>query len=105
VRDFRSDYQRTSPSYVKIEGYAPFRVAELRDQQRIQVELNLLAQTFGVLVDPVVLLGLSNGIPSASAHEAAAQAHLANTGRSSCSIVDAAVSPNGRQFEFRYTCP
>lgn len=105
VRDFSADYRRASPTYVRIDGYAPFRIAELRDQRRIEVELNLLAQTLGSIVSPVVLLGFSDGIPSAAAHEAAARAHLAQTGRASCSIVDTAISRNYRRYEFRYACP
>jgi hypothetical protein len=104
VREFRGDYQKASPRWVRIVGYAPFVVAELRDQRRLKVELNILAQAFGGLVDPFVLLGVSSGIPSVGAHEAAARAYLVETGRSSCSIVEAAVSPNGREYEFRFTC-
>ena len=104
VRDFRGDYQKTSSRWVRIDGHPPFNVAELRDRRRLKVELNILAQAFGGLVDPFVLLGVSNGIPPVGAHEAAARQYLAETGRSSCSIVDAAVLPNGREYEFRFSC-
>jgi hypothetical protein len=105
VRNFGDDYGRASRNSVKIEGYPPFSVLELREQRRLKVALNVLAQTFGGLVDPLILLGVSDGIPPASAHRAAAQAYLAEAGRTSCAIVDAAVSPGGREFEFRYQCP
>jgi hypothetical protein len=104
VRDFRADYDRAARRSVKIDGYPPFNVLELREQRRLKVALNVLAQTFGALVDPLQMLGVSDGIPPASAHQAAAQAYLAETARPGCAIVDAAVSPNGREFEFRYTC-
>src|SRR5262245_9384634 len=104
VRDFAADYQKAASQSVKVDGYPPFRVAELRDQRRLKVELNILAQAFGSLGDPLVLLGVSNGIPPVSAHRAAAQAYLAETGRASCSATDAAASPDGREFEFRYMC-
>jgi hypothetical protein len=105
TRNFQADYERAPHrSTVRVEGYAPFGVAELRDQQRLRVELNAFAQAFGGLADPLVLVGISSGIPPASAHEAAARAYLAQTGRPSCSVHDGAVSPNGRQYEFRYTC-
>jgi hypothetical protein len=104
VRGFRADYQKASGRSVKIEGYPPFNVAELREQQRLKVELNALAQAFGWVADPLALLGVSSGIPPASAHEAAARTYLAETGRRSCSVSDGAVSPSGREFEFRYNC-
>lgn len=104
VRDFRGDYERASSQSVKVEGYPPFRVAELRQQRRLKVELNVLAQAFGWASDPLVLLGVTSGIPPASAHAAAARAYLAETGRTGCSIVDTAVSPDGREYEFRYSC-
>ena len=105
TREFRSDYQRASRQSVKIDGYPPFGIAELRDQKRLKVELNVLAQVFGSVTNPLVLMGVSDGIPSASAHRSAAQAYLVETGRPSCAITDAAVSPDGREFEFRYSCP
>jgi hypothetical protein len=104
VRNFGGDYDRASRNSVKIDGYPPFSVLELREQRRLKVALNVLAQTFGSLVDPLILLGVSDGIPPASAHQAAAQAYLVENGRPGCAIVDAAVSPNGREFEFRYAC-
>jgi len=67
--------------------------------------LNVLAQVFGSVTNPLVLMGVSDGIPSASAHRSAAQAYLVETGRLSCAITDAAVSPDGREFEFHYSCP
>jgi hypothetical protein len=106
VRDFRADYERTkSRSYVRVPGHPPFRVLELREQRRIQVHLNVLAQAFGGLADPLVLLGVSDGIPSLSAHQQAAQAYLIESGRSGCSVEPLAVAPGGREFEFRYSCP
>lgn len=106
VRDFRADYEKTtSRSYVRVPGHAPFRVLELRGQQRLQVTLNVLAQAFGSLGDPLVLLGITNGIPPVSAHQQAAQAYLRESGRSGCSVEPVAVTPSGRAFEFRYTCP
>jgi hypothetical protein len=104
VRDFQADYQRTSTQSVKIDGYPPFRVAELREQRRLKVELNVLAQAFGSLGNPLVLLGVSSGIPPESAHRSAALVYLAESGRAACSLVDGAVSPSGREFEFRYAC-
>jgi hypothetical protein len=104
AQDFRSAYQNAAGRSVKIEGYPPFNVAELRDQRRLKVELNILAQAFGGLADPLVLLGFTDGIPPASAHRAAARAYMAETGRPSCNVADAAVLPNGRAFEFRYDC-
>src|SRR6187402_3749604 len=76
VRNFGGDYDRASRNSVKIDGYPPFSVLELREQRRLKVALNVLAQTFGSLVDPLILLGVSDGIPPASAHQAAAQAYL-----------------------------
>lgn len=106
VRDFRADYERAkSRSYVRVPGHPPFRVLELREQRRIQVHLNVLAQAFGHLVDPLVLLGVTDGIPSVLAHQQAAQAYLTESGRSGCSVEPVAVAPGGRAFEFRYSCP
>ena len=106
VRDFRADYERTkSRSYVRVPGHPPFRVLELREQRRIQVTLNVLAQAFGGLGDPLVLLGVSNGIPSISAHHQAALAYLVESGRTGCIVEPIAVTPGGRAFEFRYSCP
>ena len=39
VRDFRADYQKASGRWVNVAGYAPFNVAELRNQRRIKVQL------------------------------------------------------------------
>ncbi|MCC6890901.1 MAG: hypothetical protein IT536_20430 [Hyphomicrobiales bacterium] len=105
VRNFAADYQRASSQSVRVVGYAPFRVAELRSERRLKVELNSLAQAFAGLVDPLVMLGVSDGIPPLSAHQAAAQAFLAETGRPSCTVTASAVLPNGRAFEFQYACP
>ena len=104
VRDFRADYQKASSRSVKVDGYPPFSVSELPAQRRLKVELNMLAQAFGSIADPMVLMGVSNGIPSASVHEAAALAYLAETGRPSCRTFEAATSPTGREFEFQYAC-
>lgn len=104
VRDFRADYERAPSRQVKIEGYAPFVVYELKSQRRLLVRLNLLAQAFGWAANPAVLLGLSDGIPSQSAHEAAARQYLAETGRGSCPVSGAGVTPSGREFEFAYAC-
>jgi hypothetical protein len=104
VRDFKADYERTPSRQVKIEGYAPFVVYELKAQHRLLVRLNFLAQAFGWASDPLVLLGVSDGIPSRSAHEAAARQYLAETGRGSCSVSGMAVTPDGRAFEFAYAC-
>src|SRR5262249_43161880 len=98
------DYERAPSRDVKIEGYAPFVVYELKAQRRLLVRLNVLAQAFGWMSNPAVLLGVSDGIPSRSAHEAAARQYLAETGRGSCSVSGVAVTPNGREFEFAYTC-
>lgn len=103
-RDFRADYQRATGQHVRIEGYAPFAVDELRAQRRLRVQLNVLAQAFGWASDPLVLLGITSGIPPLAAHRAAAQRYLADTGRPSCTAYDSAVMPNGRAFEFRYSC-
>jgi hypothetical protein len=104
VRDFGADYQRASSGSVKIDGYPPFAVFELKEQRRLQVRLNVLAQAFGWVADPLQLVGISDGIPSQSAHETAARQYLAETGRGSCSVTGSAISPNGREFEFTYTC-
>jgi len=105
VRDFRADFERPSArSTIKIEGYPSFSVAELRGQRRIRVELLPLAALGQVLTDPLIWIGVSDGIPSLSAHEAAARASLAQTGRSGCTVQAVAVTPSGRQFEFRYSC-
>lgn len=104
VRDFRPDYGREWSTSVKIEGHPPFAVYELKAQRRLQVRLNMLAQAFGWAGDPLQLLGVSDGIPSQSAHEAAARQYLADTGRTSCSVAGSAISPSGREFEFTYTC-
>ena len=105
VRDFRLDYERAPRGDIKVEGHAPFVVAELREQRRLQVRLNLLAQAFGWVKDPFQLIGVSDGIPSQSVHENAAQQYLAETGRASCAVAGLAVTPSGREFEFAYTCP
>ena len=105
VRDFRLEYERAPRRDVKIEGYARFVVYELREQRRLQVRLNELAQAFGWIADPLQWVGVSDGIPSQSAHDAAARQYLAETGRASCSVTGAAVTPSGREFEFAYTCP
>jgi hypothetical protein len=104
VRDFRADYQKASSRSVKIDGYPPFNVSELPGQRRLKVELNTLAQVFGSIADPLVLMGISDGIPSASVHETAALTYLAETGRPSCKILDTATSPTGREFEFQFAC-
>jgi hypothetical protein len=104
VRDFRPDYERAASRSVKIEGYAPFVVFELKEQRRLQVRLNLLAQAFGWANDPLVLMGVSDGIPPRAAHEAAARQYLAETGRPACTVTVTAVSPSGREFEFSYRC-
>jgi hypothetical protein len=104
VRDFNADFDRAERRSVKVDGYPPFNVLDLKDQRRLKVTLNVLAQAFGSLGDPLVLLGVSNGIPPQSAHQAAARAYLAETGRPSCTVEPAAISPSGREYEFRYTC-
>lgn len=104
VRDFRSDYDRAERRSIKVDGYPPFNVLELREQRRIKVALNFLAQTFGGLADPFILMGLSDGIPPLAAHRAAAQAYLVETGRLSCTVEATAISPGGRDYEFRYAC-
>jgi len=104
VRDFRPDYGREWSSSVKIDGHPPFAVYELKGQRRLQVRLNMLAQVFGGAFDPVQWVGLSDGIPSQSAHEAAARQYLADTGRTSCTVSGSAISPSGREFEFTYAC-
>jgi hypothetical protein len=105
VRDFRTDYDRAkSRQSVTVAGYPPFRVLELREQRRIKVEVNVLHQAFGGLVNPLILLSLTDGIPPLSVHQAAAQAYLAETWRPGCAVEPVAVTPNGRAFEFRYSC-
>jgi hypothetical protein len=104
VRDFRPDYGKEWSTSVKIEGYPPFAVYELKQQRRLQVRLNMLAQVFGGVFDPVQWVGLSDGIPSQSAHEAAARQYLADTGRTSCTVAGSAIAPGGREFEFTYSC-
>ena len=87
VRDFRTDYDRArSRQSVTVAGYPPFRVLELREQRRIKVEVNVLHQAFGGLVDPLILLSITDGIPPLSAHQAAAQAYLAETWRQGCTV-------------------
>jgi hypothetical protein len=106
VRDFAGDYQRASGRrHVIVAGYAPFNIVELRAQRRLKVQLNVLAHAFGWVGNPLILLGITDGIPPAAAHQEAARTYLVETGRPSCSIIDAAVSPSGREFEFRYHCP
>ncbi len=105
VREFRPDYERALRTSVKIDGYAPFSILEPTGQKRVQVSLNTLAQVFAPLTSATVLLGFSNGIPPASAHRAAALAHLVETGRQGCTLGEEAVSPTGREYEFRYSCP
>jgi hypothetical protein len=105
VRDFRTDYDRAkSRQSVTVAGYPPFRVLELRQQRRIKVEVNVLHQAFGGLVNPLILLSITDGIPPLSAHQAAAQAYLAETWRPGCAVEPVAVTPNGRAYEFRYNC-
>ena len=105
VREFRGEYERAPKHDVKIEGHAPFVVYELREQRRLQVRLNLVAQAFGWVGDPLQMIGVSDGIPSQSAHEAAARQYLAETGRAACSVAGTAITPSRREFEFAYTCP
>jgi hypothetical protein len=63
VRDFRTDYDRAkSRQSVTVAGYPPFRVLELREQRRIKVEVNVLHQAFGGLVNPLILLSVTDGI-------------------------------------------
>jgi hypothetical protein len=105
VRDFRTDYDRAkSRQSVTVAGYPPFRVLELREQRRIKVEVNVLHQAFGGMVNPLILLSITDGIPPLSAHQAAAQAYLAETWRPGCAVEPVAVTPNGRAYEFRYSC-
>jgi len=105
VRDFRTDYDRAkSRQSVTVAGYPPFRVLELRAQRRIKVEVNVLHQAFGGLVNPLILLSVTDGIPPLSAHQAAAQAYLADTWRPGCAVEPVAVTPSGREFEFQYSC-
>ena len=104
VRDFRGDYQKSASRWVRIDGYPPFNVAELRGQRRLKVEKNIIAQMASALVDPFVMFGVSDGIPPVHVHEAAARAYLHETGRANCSLADAAMSPNGREYEFRFRC-
>ena len=105
VRDFRADYERAkSRQSVKVAGYPSFGVLELRDQRRIKVEVNVLHQAFGGHGQSSHLLGITDGIPPLSAHQAAAQAYLAETWRPGCAVEPVAVTPNGRAYEFRYSC-
>jgi hypothetical protein len=104
VRDFRSDYDRAERRSVKVDGYPPFNVLELKERRRLKVALNILAQAFGGLGDPLVLMGLSDGIPPMAAHRAAARAYLAETRRPSCTVEAAAISSSGREYEFQYAC-
>ena len=105
VRDFRADFERPSArSTVKIEGHPSFGVAELRDQRRLRVEVLPLAAFGQVLTNPLIWMGVSDGIPPLSAHHAAARAFLAETGRPGCTVEPVAVTPSGREFEFRYSC-
>jgi hypothetical protein len=106
VQDFRSDYQRpTARGTAKVQGYPLFAVAELREQRRIRVMVVPMVAAFSVPANPLVMAGLSDGIPPVSAHQAAAQVFLAEHGRPGCTVEPVAVSPSGREFEFRYTCP
>jgi len=105
VRDFRADFERPSArSTIKIEGYPSFGVAELRNQRRLRVEVLPFAALGQLMTDPLIWIGVSDGIPSLSAHHAAARAFLAETGRSGCTVEPVAVAPGGRVFEFRYSC-
>jgi hypothetical protein len=105
VRDFRADFERPSArSTIKIEGYPSFGVAELRNQRRLRVEVLPLAALGQVLTNPFIWVGVTDGIPSLSAHQAAARAFLAETGRGACTLEPVAVTPSGREFEFRYSC-
>jgi hypothetical protein len=105
VRDFRADFERPSArSTIKIEGYPSFGVAELREQRRLRVEVAPLAALGQALTNPLIWIGVTDGIPSLSAHHAAARAYLAEAGRSGCTVEPVAVTPSGRAFEFRYSC-
>jgi hypothetical protein len=105
VRDFRADFERPSArSTIKIEGYPSFGVAELREQRRLRVEVLPLAAFGQVLTNPLIWMGVTDGIPPLSAHHAAARAYLAETGRAGCTVEPVAVTPSGRAFEFRYSC-
>ena len=105
VRDFRADFERAAArSTIKVEGYPSFGVAELRQQRRLRVEVLPLAAVGQVLTDPLIWLGVTDGIPPLSAHQTAARAFLAQTGRSGCTVEPVAVTPSGREFEFRYSC-
>jgi hypothetical protein len=106
VRDFRADFERASvrSTTIKIEGYPSFGVAELRDQRRLRVMVLPFAAFGQLLTDPLIWMGVSDGIPPLSAHHAAARAFLAETGRSGCAVEPVAVTPSGRAFEFRYSC-
>ena len=105
VRDFRADFERASArSTIKVEGYPSFGIAELREQRRLRVEVLPLAALGRVLTDPLIWMGVSDGIPPLSAHHAAARVYLAETGRSGCTVEPIAVTPSGRAFEFRYNC-
>jgi hypothetical protein len=106
VRDFRADFERASVrSTIKIEGYPSFGVAELRDQRRLRVMVLPFAAFGQLLTDPLIWMGVSDGIPPLSAHHAAARAFLTETGRSACAVEPVSVTPSGRAFEFRYSCP
>lgn len=105
VHDFRADFERPSArSTIKIEGYPSFGVTELRQQRRLRVEVLPFAALGQVLTDPLIWMGVSDGIPSVSAHQAAARAFLVETGRAGCAVEPVAVAPGGRVFEFRYSC-
>jgi hypothetical protein len=105
VRDFRADYERApTRRTIKVAGYPSFSVAELRPQRRLRVMVLPLAALGRVLADPLIWVGVSDGIPSLSAHETAARAFLAETGRAGCTVAPVAVTPSGHEFEFRYSC-
>ncbi len=69
------------------------------------MRLNLLAQAFGWAADPLQLLGVKSAIPPQSAHETAARQYLAETGRGTCAVTGAAITPSGREFEFDLRLP
>jgi hypothetical protein len=105
VRDFRADFERaTARSTIKVEGHPSFSVAELRGQRRLRVMVLPLVAFGRVLTDPLIWMGISDGVPSLSAHAAAARAFLVETGRSGCAVEPVAVTPSGHEFEFRYRC-
>jgi hypothetical protein len=105
VRDFRADFERpTARSTIKVEGHPSFGVAELRQQRRLRVMVLPLAAVGRILTDPLIWIGVSDGIPSLSAHQQAAQAYLVQSGRAGCSVEPVAVTPSGHEFEFRYQC-